>query len=172
MAFLHLRENNQIYVLHKDTYVLEVGRVTNTPSPTYKYNNAPANAFQPQMPTQVVDLVVNVGECNYNFQQLPAMSEIVDYEANGNVVIACSKGAIENEIYSIKRRSEERLASREEDENIIKKCDTMLNVLNPEIEERKRVEQENAELRSEMKNLQAMMADLIKQMGEKPPKTK
>lgn len=170
MAFQHLRENNQIYILHKDTYTLELGRITNTPKPTYKYQQ---NAYQPQMPAQVVDLVVSVGDVNYNFQQLPALSDIVDYEANGNVVIACTKDSIENEIYAIKRRSEERLARRDEDEVIITKCDNMLAIINPEIEERKRMESENAELRKELQNLQTMMSELMKSINvDKTPKTK
>lgn len=179
MAFQNLRQNNQIYLLHRDKMKLEIARVTNNPQPTFKYGQGYGAYAQPQMPSQVVDITAE-GECTYNFPQLPSMSEIVDFAQNGNLVISCSKDAMLNEIQSMKKKAEDVVASIDENKQIIDKCNEMLNILNPEILERKKQEIENQELRKELQEMKVLMAsqrqmfdEMMKSMsGDKPSKNK
>ena len=65
--------------------------------PRTKYPSLPQFGQYPQV-EMVVDLVVNISGQNTNFQGLPAGAEIADFGQNGNIVVSCSRDAINNEL--------------------------------------------------------------------------
>ena len=157
MAFQNLRNNHQIYILHKDTVpTLEIGKVTFVSAPIPKYGNTS------MYNDLVLDITADVEGKSTNFQKLPANGEIADF--GNNVVVATSKEAMNSELVSMKQRSLDIINSVEQHQSIISGCDEILQMLNPEIAEKQRQEQENKQLREEINSLKEMFQEFLKQM--------
>ena len=157
MAFQNLRNNHQIYILHKDAIpTLEIGKVTFVSVPVPKYGN---NSMYNDL---VLDITVDIDGKSTNFQKLPANSEIADF--GNNLVIATNKQAMNSELASMKQRSLDIINSVEQHQSIILGCDEILQMLNPEIAEKQRQEQENKQLREEINSLKEMFQEFLKQM--------
>ena len=154
MAFQNLRNNHQIYILHKDaTPTLEIGKVTHVSVPVPKYGT---NSMYNDL---VLDITVEVEGKATNFQKLPANGEIADF--GNNIVLAISRDAMSSEVMSMKQRSTDILNSIEQHQNVICGCDEILKVLNPEIAEKQRQEQENKALREEINSLKEMFSEFM-----------
>lgn len=157
MAFQNLRNNHQIYILRKDTIpTLEIGKVTNVSLPIPKYGN---NSMYNDL---VLDITVEIDGKTLNFQKIPANSEIADF--GNNVVLSTSKEAMNSEVMSMKHRSLDIINSVEQHQSIISGCDEILQILNPEIAEKQRQEQENRQLREEINSLKEMFQEFLKQV--------
>ena len=157
MAFQNLRNNHQIYILRKDTVpTLEIGKVTFVSAPIPKYGNTS------MYNDLVLDITADVDGKSTNFQKLPANGEIADF--GNNVVVATSKEAMNSELVSMKQRSLDIINSVEQHQSIISGCDEILQMLNPEIAEKQRQEQENKQLREEINSLKEMFQEFLKQM--------
>lgn len=157
MAFQNLRNNHQIYILHKDTVpTLEIGKVTFVSAPIPKYGNTS------MYNDLVIDITADVDGKSTNFQKLPANGEIADF--GNNIVVATSKEAMNSELVSMKQRSLDIINSVEQHQSIILGCDEILQKLNPEIAEKQRQEQENKQLREEINSLKEMFQEFLKQM--------
>lgn len=157
MAFQNLRNNHQIYILHKDTVpTLEIGKVTFVSAPIPKYGNTS------MYNDLVLDITADVDGKSTNFQKLPANGEIADF--GNNIVVATSKEAMNSELVSMKQRSLDIINSVEQHQSIISGCDEILQMLNPEIAEKQRQEQENKQLREEINSLKEMFQEFLKQM--------
>lgn len=156
MAFQNLRNNHQIYILHKDAIPsLEIGKIVNVSVPVPKYGN---NSMYNDL---VLDITADVEGRATNFQKLPANSEIADF--GNNVVVATSKDAMNSEVMSMKQRSLDILNSIEQHQSIIQGCDEILKILNPEIVEKQRQEEENKALREEINSLKEMFSEFLNQ---------
>ena len=156
MAFQNLRNNHQIYILHKDkTPSLDVGKIINVSAPIPKYGNVS------MYNDLVLDIQVDIDGKATNFQKIPANGEIADF--GNSVVIACNKDAMNNEILSMKQKSLDIINSVDDHRSIIEGCDKILQVLNPEIAEKQKQEQENKALREEISSLKEMFREFINQ---------
>ena len=156
MAFQNLRNNHQIYILKKDAVpTLSIGKVTNVSVPVPKYGNTS------MYNDLVLDITADVDGNSTNFQKIPANGEIADF--GNSVVIATNKDAMNSEVMSMKQRSMDILSSVEQHQSIIQGCDEILQVLNPEIAEKQRQEQENKALREEINSLKELVSDFINQ---------
>lgn len=156
MAFQNLRNNHQIYILHKDVVpVLEIGKITNISVPVPKYGNTS------MYNDLILDITADVDGKSTNFQKLPANSEIADF--GNSLVIATSKEAMNNEVMSMKQKSLDIINSVEQHQSIVQGCDEILQILNPEIAEKQRQEQENKALREEINSLKEMVSEFISQ---------
>lgn len=156
MAFQNLRNNNQLFILHKDSSpTLEIGKVTNVSLPVPKYGNP--NIYNQEM---VVDITAIINGTSTNFQKIPANNDIADF--GNNVVISCNKEAMNSEILAMKQKSQDILNSIELHQDIIKGCDVILSKLNPEIVEQKKREEENKALREEINSLKEMFKEFLK----------
>ena len=157
MAFQNLRNNHQIYILHKDsTPKLELGKITNISVPVPKYGN---NSMYNDL---VLDITADVEGKITNFQKLPANSDIADF--GNNVVLATTKEAMNSEVMSMKQRCLDIINSVEQHQSIVQGCDEILQILNPEIAEKQRQEQENKQLREEINSLKQMFQEFLNQM--------
>lgn len=157
MAFQNLRNNHQIYILHKDANpTLEIGKITNISVPVPKYGT---NSMYNDL---VLDITADVDGRSTNFQKLPANSEIADF--GNSLVLATTKEAMNSEVMSMKQRSLDIINSVEQHQGIVQGCDEILQILNPEIAEKQRQEQENKQLREEINSLKEMFQEFLKQM--------
>lgn len=156
MAFQNLRNSNQLFILHKDSIpTLEIGKITSVSVPVPKYGNQ--GMFNQEM---VVDITADINGTSANFQKIPASVEIADF--GNNMVVSCSKEAMNSEVTSMKQRSLDIINSVETHQDIIKGCDEIIALLNPEIVEKQRQEQENKALREEINSLKEMFREFIK----------
>lgn len=159
MAFQNLRNSNQLFILHKDSVpTLELGKVTNVSLPVPKYGNT--GMYNQEM---IVDITADVNGTSTNFQKLPANGEIADF--GNNVVVSCSREAMNSEISSMKQRSLDIINSVEYHQNIIKGCDEILKILNPEILEKQKQEEENKALREEINSLKEMFKEFMEKLS-------
>ena len=159
MAFQNLRNSNQLFILHKDSVpTLELGKVTNVSIPVPKYGNT--GIYNQEM---IVDIAADINGVSTNFQKLPAMGEIADF--GNNMVVSCSREAMNSEIISMKQRSQDIVNSIEEHQNIIKGCDEILKILNPEILEKQKQEEENKALREEINSLKVMFKEFMDKLS-------
>lgn len=102
--FQNLRVNNQLYILHKEAkHFIEIGSVVSVSAPKPKYPMPAPMGQIPQM-EMVVDVVANINGQNTTFQNLPSGSDIADFGQNGNLVVSCSRDAMNNEISMIKQK--------------------------------------------------------------------
>lgn len=160
--FQNLRTNSQVYILHKDgnPYV-ECGTVMRVVGPKPKYPmTAPGVGQFPQM-EMVVDLVLNIGGQQVTLESLKANVDIDDSSKAGNIVVSCSREAINNEIAMMRQRSAEILNSIDYHKNVIASCNKMLNTLNPEIAAKQEQEQRIQSLEGQISSLTAAMQQLV-----------
>lgn len=157
MTFQNLRNNHQIYILHKDVNpTLEIGKVTNVTLPVPKYGNAS------MYNDLILDITADVDGKPTNFQKIPANSEIADF--GNNIVIAINKQAMNSEVMSMKQKSLDIINSIEHHQSIVQGCDQILEILNPEIAEKQKQEQENKALREEINSLKTLVSEFINQL--------
>ena len=103
--FQNLRANNQLFILHKDENPLvDIGSVVSVSAAKPKYPMPTPIGQIPQM-EMVVDVVVCVNGQNTTFQNLPAGADIADFGQNGNIVISCSREAMNSEVSAIRQKS-------------------------------------------------------------------
>ena len=158
--FQNLRANNQLFILHKEAkHYVEIGSVVSVSAPKPKYPMT--QPFPSPQIEMVVDVVVCVNGQNTTFQNLPAGADIADFGQNGNIVISCSREAMNSEVSAIRQKSLDELNRRNYHENVIAGCDKILTVLNPEFAEKQRQEQEIATLKGQMSEMSRSMADLM-----------
>lgn len=159
--FQNLRTNQQIYILHKEAApYIEYGAVVNVSSPKPKYPSTQPFGQFPQV-EMVVDVVVNINGQNTNLQGLPAGLDIADFGPNGNIVVSCSREAMNNEVMMMKQKSNDILGSIDYHQNVIAACDKMLTLLNPEVAEKQRQDKEISDLRGKMQEMSQSMASLM-----------
>ena len=115
-------------------------------------------------------MTVDIGGQATNFQKLPANADLADF--GNNIVIATNRDAMSSEIKSMKQRSLDVINSMELHNSIINGCDEILKILNPEIAEKQRQEEENKALREEINSLKEMFSEFINQFksGKYKPK--
>lgn len=170
--FQNIRTNSQLYILHKDNNpFIEQGAVVSVSMPKPKYPAATQFGQYPQV-EMVVDVVANVGGQNINLQGLPAGADIADFGPGGNIVVACSRDAMNNEISMLRQKSVDIVNSRDYNLGIIAACDKMLSALNPEFADKQQQEREIATMKEQlaavsknMNNLMEMNRQLMEQLG-------
>lgn len=155
--FQSLRPNNQIFILHKDKPLLEVGSVVSVSMPTPKYP-VPQVFGQPQ--EMVVDIVAKVNNQDVTYQKLPANLDIADFGTNG-IVVSDNKLAMNSEIMSLKQKSVDAINNVGFHQQLIASCDKMLSDLNPEFAEKQQQQAEINELKSQVNDLTKGVADLM-----------
>lgn len=111
----------------------------------------------------VVDITVNINGQNTNLQGLPAGAEIADFGQNGNIVVSCSKEAINSEIANFRQKSVDIVESENYHKGVIVACDKILNDLNPELAAKRRHDEEMKDMRTQMDAMMKSMNLLAEQ---------
>lgn len=159
--FQNLRVNSQLYILHKEANpFIEYGPVVRVSAPKPKYPvSVPTGQF-PQV-EMVVDVVASIGGQETTFQNLPAGVDIADFGQNGNIVVSCSRDAMNSEVSAMRQKSVEAINSIDWHKSVIAGCDKMLSSLNPEFAAKQQQEQEIAALKQQMAEMGRNMSDLM-----------
>lgn len=175
--FQSLRTNQQFYILTKGTTPrLDVGVVTAVTSPQMKFPAMPQGLGS--QPEYVVDVTVTVNGATQQYQRLPANKEIADFgDGYGNIVVSMSRDAMNNEIATLRNRSEDHIKRVEEEKQKIIAYEAILQQLNPEYAEKQKQEAEIINLKNQVAamaqtnaNLEQMMSQLLSQFKADKPK--
>ena len=176
--FQSLRANQQFYILTKGaTPRLDVGIVTSVTAPQMKFQAIPQGLGS--QPEYVVDVTVTVNGAPQQYQRLPANKEIADFgDGYGNIVVSMSRVAMNNEIATLRNRSEDHIKRVDEEKQKIIAYESILQQLNPEYAEKQKQEAEIMNLKNQVAamaqsnaNLEQMMAQLLSEFkGEKATK--
>ena len=173
--FQSLRNNQQFYILTKGvTPRLDVGIVTAVSAPQMKFPSMPQGLGS--QPEYVVDVTVTVNGATQQYQRLPANKEIADFgDGFGNIVVSTSRDAINNEIATLRNRSEDHIKRVDEEKQKIIAYESILQQLNPEYAEKQKQEAEIMSLKNQVAamaqsnaNLEQMMSQLLSELkGDK-----
>ena len=166
--FQALRPNNQIFILHKDTQVLDTGIVVSVSVPSPKYPMQPMFG-QPQ--EMVVDIVAKVNNQDVTYQKMPAAQEVADF-GNNTIVITDNREAMNSEIMCLKQKSEDIVNSKEYHEGLITAYDKLLVLLNPEFAEKKAQQTRIDALEARLESLMKMNEQLLVRLGAETSNTK
>ncbi len=153
--FQNLRTGTPLYVLHKNELKLEVGEVVSvTPPRPQTIQNYTVGVLPPQQ--TVVDVEVKIGDNTIKIPGLMTTLSITD--CNNGVVVSDSRDAMLSEVSIIKGNSQKILNSIEQHQEIVKKCDELLQELSPQIKQ-------DAERAKEMETLDKRVGGLESSMA-------
>jgi uncharacterized coiled-coil protein SlyX len=155
--FQSLRPNNQLFIFRKDKPELAVGSVVSVSTPMPKYQMQPAFGPHQEM---VVDIVAKVNNEDITYQKIPATADIADF-GNNSVVISDNREAMNSEILSFKKKSNDIINSIDYHKEIVVSCDKILAELNPEIAEKQAQQKEIDALRDQVSEMTKNMAALM-----------
>ena len=163
--FQNLRASSQLYILHKEASpYIEYGSVVSVSAPKPKYPATP-QIGQFHTMEMVVDVSVNIGGQVTSLQGLPAGAEIADFGQQGNIVVSCSRDAMNNELATMRQKSTDILGSVEYHKGVIAACDKMLNALNPEIAAKRQQDEEIKSMKEQIGLMAKNMRQLMEQLG-------
>lgn len=166
--FQSLRTNQQFYILTKGvTPRLDIGTVVSVTAPQIKFQSIPQSIGS--QPEYIVDVTVNVNGATQQYQRLPANKEIADFgDSYGNIVVSMSRDAMNNEIATLKNRSEDHIKRVDEERQKIVAYESILQQLNPEYAEKQKQEAEIMNLKNQVAamaqtnaNLEHMMSQIL-----------
>lgn len=160
--FSSLRNGAPISVLNKNEIEVEIGEVVSVSQPTPQYNLAYQNGMV-QQPKMLVDVRAKIGDQTVDFQKLPSDQSIAD--CNG-MVVSESKDAIVNEVAAMEKISQSILSSMDRHNEIVGKCHSLLEELNPERKREAERVREITDLKSEVGELKSMLAKLLNNKTE------
>ena len=155
--FQSLRPNNQIFILHKDKPILEVGTIISVSLPSPKYPVPPMYG-QPQ--EMVVDIVAKVNNQDVTYQKMPANAEVADF-GNNTMVITDNREAMNLEVVSLKQKSQDIVDSIDYHNNLIVEYDKLLVTLNPEFAEKQAQQNRIQTLEEQLEKMSASMSSLM-----------
>lgn len=155
--FQSLRPNNQLFILQKDKPELVVGSVVSVSTPMPKYQMQPAFGPHQEM---VVDIIAKVNNEDVTYQKIPASADIADFGTNG-VVISDNRDAMNSEVMSLKKKSNDIINSVDYHKEVVINCDKILGELNPEIAEKQAQQKEIDALRDQVSQMTKNVAALM-----------
>lgn len=172
--FQSLRTNQPFYILTKGINPrLDIGMVTAVSAPQMKFPAMPQGIGS--QPEYVVDVTVTVNGATQQYQRLPSNKEIADFgDSFGNIVVSMSRDAMNNELSTLKAKSEDHINRVEEEKQKIIAYESILQQLNPEYAEKQKQDAEIANLKNQVAamaqtsaSLEQMMKQLLSQMKGK-----
>lgn len=156
--FQGLRQNSIFYVLDKTAEpVLKIGQVVSVSNPQPKFPTYQPGQFTPQPMDMTVDVKVRMQDGEAEFKQLPANGQIAN---SGNVVVAESREAMTAEVEAMLRHSKEVLDSRDWHEKVVKNCEQIMGVLNPQIAKEKAQEERIGNLESDVSGMKGTLTNI------------
>ena len=154
--FQGLRPNSIFYVLDKSGEpTLKIGQVISVSNPQPKFPYQPGQ-FNLQLET-TVDVKVKMQDGEAEFKQLPSNGQIANSD---NLVVAESREAMSAEVEAMLRHSKEVLDSKNYHEKVVKNCEQMLGILNPQIAKEKAQEQRIGNLEADVSGMKGTLSNI------------
>ena len=104
-----------------------------------------------------VDVKVKMPDGEAEFKQLPSNGQIAN---SGDLVVSESREAMSAEVEAMLRHSKEVLDSKDYHEKVVKNCEQMLGVLNPQIAKEKAQEQRIGNLEADVSGMKGTLSNI------------
>ena len=154
--FQNLRKGTPLYVLHKQDATLEIGEVVSVTPPQAMYNHGYQNG-QYTPPKMCVDIQMSINGKIINLQKLNADATITD---ENNMVVTDSRDAILTEIDILSKNSQKIVESCDYHKEIVTKCNSLVEELNPHIKKEAEQAKEINDLRKQVNGLSEDLGDI------------
>lgn len=163
--FQSLRQNSQIFILHKgDKPYIETGYITSVSQVKPKYGLPPVFGQQQDM---VVDITARINGNVINYNSLPANSDIADtFNGADSIIITDNKEAMNSEILALKQKSMDIISSVDQHKSLIIAYNDILNDINPEYAEKQQQQTEINLLKSQMQDVSTTLSSLTQLIKE------
>lgn len=163
--FQSLRQNSQIFILHKgDKPYIETGYITSVSQVKPKYGLPPVFGQQQDM---VVDITARINGNVINYNSLPANSDIADtFNGADSIIITDNKEAMNSEILALKQKSMDIISSVDQHKSLIVAYNDILNDINPEYAEKQQQQTEINLLKSQMQDVSTTLSSLTQLIKE------
>lgn len=157
--FQNLRQNSQIFVLHKgDNPYVENGYVISVSPAKPKYGLPTTFGQQQEM---VVDIQAKVNGNVVNYNSLPTTLDIADtFSGLDGILITDNKEAMNSELLSLKQKSIDTINSIDKHKTLVSAYEKILNDLNPEYAEKQQQQTEINLLKTQMQDVSATLSSL------------
>ena len=156
--FQGLRPNSIFYVLDKSGEpTLKIGQVVSVSNPQPKFPSYQSGQFNPQPMETTVDVKVKMQDGEAEFKQLPSNGQIAN---SGDLVVSESREAMSAEVEAMLRHSKEVLDSKNYHEKVVKNCEQMLGILNPQIAKEKAQEQRIGNLEADVSGMKGTLSNI------------
>ena len=156
--FQGLRPNSIFYVLDKSGEpTLKIGQVVSVSNPQPKFPSYQPGHFNPQPMETTVDVKVKMPDGEAEFKQLPSNGQIAN---SGDLVVSESREAMSAEVEAMLRHSKEVLDSKDYHEKVVKNCEQMLGILNPQIAKEKAQEQRIGNLEADVSGMKGTLSNI------------
>lgn len=160
--FSGLRQNSIFYVLEKknvqdegEKICLKIGQVVSVSNPQPKYPTT--YQFNPQGMDMTVNVSVKFPNEQIEFKELPANGQIANFE---NLVVSESREAIDSEVDALFRTSKDVVDSEPYHKQVMKDCNKIRSILNPQIAKDKQQEEDIKALKNEMSGVKGTLSDI------------
>ncbi len=163
--FQSLRQNSQIFILHKgDKPYIETGYITAVSQIKPKYGLPPVFGQQQDM---VVDITAKINGNIVNYNSLPANSDIADtFNGSDCIIITDNKEAMNSEILALKQKSIDLINSIDQHKALVVAYNDILNDINPEYAEKQQQQTEINLLKSQMQDVSTTLSSLTQLIKE------
>ena len=123
------------------------------PQPKFPYQ---PGQFNPQLET-TVDVKVKMQDGEAEFKQLPSNGQIAN---SGDLVVSESREAMSAEVEAMLRHSKEVLDSKDYHEKVVKSCEQIMGILNPQIAKDKAQEQRIGNLETDVSGMKGTLSNI------------
>ena len=160
--FSALRQGNIVYILDKSNKLtLKTGQVISNSGANVPYNIAPQ---------QVINLTIDINGETKEFNNIPAMQSIIQYN-NGNLIITDTKELMITEVENLLSNSRNILDNIDYHKNILVEGEEVLKILNPQFAKDKARDEEISSLKEKVGGMENKI-DTIINLLQKPENNK
>ena len=155
--FSALRQNNIVYILDKSNgLTLKIGKII---------SNSGANTVYSPVPQTLINLTIEVEGETKEFNNIPAMESLVNYN-NGNLIIIDNKELAMSEVENMISTSKQILDNIDKYKQIIVDGEEVLKSLNPQFAKDKARDEDIASLKEKVGGMENKLDTIIGLLGK------
>jgi len=155
--FSALRQNNIVYILDKSNgLTLKIGKII---------SNSGANTVYSPVPQTLINLTIEVEGETKEFNNIPAMESLVNYN-NGNLIIVDNKELAISEVENMISTSKQILDNIDRYKQVIVDGEEVLKSLNPQFAKDKARDEDIASLKEKVGGMENKLDTIIGLLGK------
>ena len=155
--FSTLRQGNIVYILDKSNgLTLKIGKII---------SNSGANTVYSPVPQTLINLTIEVEGETKEFNNIPAMESLVNYN-NGNLIIVDNKELAISEVENIISTSKQILDNIDRYKQVIVDGEEVLKSLNPQFAKDKARDEDIASLKEKVGGMENKLDTIIGLLGK------
>jgi len=155
--FQNISQGATLYILYKNEFRVEKGRVSSVNTHLPQFNPSQPQALFNGM---VTDLTVTLGSETLPFAGLPANASVANFPDKG-LFISEDQAMVINELTAMRDNSQRIVESYDAHKAMRDKCDALLISLSPEKQTQMQNAKEMAELKGELSEMRKMLSAIL-----------